>query len=302
MGFLWTLEGIRSPFLDAVFGFVTRFGEELVAILVMCLIYWCVSKRTAYGIGISYFISGLAVQGMKIGFRIERPWVLDPSFKPVESAVKAATGYSFPSGHTQGATALFGSIGFSTKKLWLKICCFIMAVLVGFSRMYLGVHTPLDVGVGFGMTLVISFLAVKFLVREGSTVRYNLILMVALLAVTAGIIIFALALFNAGKIEEHYVSDCLKAAGASVGFSVGMFIERSYINFSVRSKSVWMQVLKYIAGIAGVLVIKEGLKLIIGTGLFLDTLRYCLMILWIAVFYPLIIKQVFQTKESEAQA
>lgn len=106
MTFLWLLEGIRTPFLDKLMQFITYFGQELIIITFICTLYWCVDKRFAYFLGFSYFTAGLAVQTLKITFRIPRPWVLDPDFHAVESAISGATGYSFPSGHTQGATCL----------------------------------------------------------------------------------------------------------------------------------------------------------------------------------------------------
>ena len=107
MTFLWLLEGIRTPFLDKLMQFITYFGQEIIIIAVICALYWCADKRFAYLLGFTYFTAGLCVQSLKITFRIPRPWILDPDFHAVESAIPGATGYSFPSGHTQGATCLF---------------------------------------------------------------------------------------------------------------------------------------------------------------------------------------------------
>ena len=80
--------------------------------------------------------------------------MLDPDFSIVESARAGATGYSFPSGHTQNAFSSFGCLGMWAKGGW-RALCFAIVVLIGFSRMYLGVHTPLDVGVAFVLGLVL---------------------------------------------------------------------------------------------------------------------------------------------------
>ncbi|MCL2267404.1 MAG: phosphatase PAP2 family protein, partial [Treponema sp.] len=161
MELLKFLEGIRSPFLDTVIGLVTRLGEETVAIAVLCAIFWCISKKTAYGISITYLLSGLTVQGMKIIFRIDRPWIAHPELNPVHSALEHATGYSFPSGHTQSATSLLGSLGAAIKQVPLKIVFFFLVILVAFSRMYLGVHTLLDVTVSLLITSLIIFFTIK---------------------------------------------------------------------------------------------------------------------------------------------
>lgn len=95
MEFLYFLESIRNGVLNIFFIICTSFGEELVLISLFAIIYWCINKKLAYRIAFSYFMSGIVVQGLKIHFRIERPWVIDPDFKPVEAVMDTATGYSF---------------------------------------------------------------------------------------------------------------------------------------------------------------------------------------------------------------
>ena len=290
MELLRLLEGLRSPFFSAIFGLVTRLGEETVAIVVLCAIYWCINKQLAYGIGVAYFLSGLSVQCMKICFRIERPWVVDPTLNPVPSARGQATGYSFPSGHTQSAAALFGSLGAQTKQKPIKALCFLLVLLVAFSRMYLGVHTLLDVAISLLISLIFVFAAEKM--RRCSR---HAALAVFMIVYAIAVIVIAIAIYSGGKIEQGYLSDCLKAAGAGVGFAVGMYIERVYIDFSVDTKNIFWQVIKFAFGIAGLFVVKEGLKLVIGTGLIVDTMRYFLTILWVTLLFPLIIKHLFAT-------
>ena len=293
MGILHALEGIRSPILDTLFSFITMLGEETIAIVLLCLIYWCYNKRIAYVIGVAYFFSGLFVQGMKISFRVDRPWVIDPSLKPVESAIPAATGYSFPSGHTQGATALFGTLAYKMKQMPVKVICVAIVLLVAFSRMYLGVHTLQDVFVSLIVTTLIIVVVAKLFSGDKTSKIRELILSLVLVACAIAVIVMAYYMYTNGTIEHHYLTDCLKAAGAGIGFAVGMFIERVYINFSVRTKNILWQAIKFAAGIIGVLIIKEGLKLVLGTGFVVDTTRYFLICTWVTVFFPLIIRRFF---------
>jgi len=293
MEFLRLIESIRTPFLDTVIGLVTRLGEETIGIVLLCVIFWCISKRIAYGIGIVYFLSGLTVQGMKICFRIDRPWVADPTLNPVPSAIKHAIGYSFPSGHTQSAAALLGTLGVYVAQIPFKAILFLLAILVGFSRLYLGVHTPLDVVTSLIIAFLFIMLVYKVFAMEADNKKRELLTASFIIVYAVVVIIIAAVLYSGGKIEQNYISDCLKAAGASIGFAVGMYVERLYIDFPVKTKKIYLQVIKFVLGIAGVLVIKEGLKLVIGTGLAVDTFRYFLMLTWMTVFFPLIIKRFF---------
>jgi len=107
------------------------------------------------------------------------------------------------------------------------------------------------------------------------------------------VIVIAVSLHSNGTITQNYVADCFKAAGACIGFAAGMFIERVYIQYSVKTKNIILQAVKFILGIAGVLALQEGLKYVIGTELIADMFRYFLMLMWVTVFYPLIIKRFF---------
>jgi len=292
------IESIRSPFLDTVLGLITRLGEETIGIVILCLVFWCISKRAAYVIGVAFFLSSLTVQGMKITFRIDRPWVLDPTFEPVAGAKEYATGYSFPSGHTQSATALYGSLGAQIRHKPLKIVLFIIPVLIAFSRMYLGVHTLIDVVVSLVITFLLIWVAVKVFTGDVGSRKRELVMALVVILFAIVVIVIAAVLYTDGTIERNYITDCLKAAGAAVGFAVGMYIERVYINFSVKSKSVILHVIKLVIGIAGVLALQEGLKPIIGTGFVSDTLRYFIVLSWITVLFPLIIKRFFAADES----
>ena len=166
MEFLRFLAQYRTPLGDALFQAVTWFGEETLVLVVICWLYWCKDKKLAYTIGLTYFFSGLLVQGLKITFRIPRPWVLDPDFQAVPSAVPGATGYSFPSGHTQSGTALYASLALSSSKIWQKSLCVLLFLAIGFSRMYLGCHTPQDVLTAMALSLLCSLLAYRFLYRR----------------------------------------------------------------------------------------------------------------------------------------
>lgn len=286
MDFLRLLEGIRSPLFNKIFQFVTYFGQELLIIAFICTLYWCVNKRFAYILGFTYFTAGLCVQTLKITFRIPRPWIIDPNFHPVESAVPAATGYSFPSGHTQGATSLFAPIAFHTKKRILSFLCVCAFLLVGFSRIYLGVHTPKDVLVSMGISLFFAWLITHFSHILLDMECYRKRIVFCLICLAALISIYTLFLLYTDTIDYKYAADCLKACGAGIGFAVGWYIEQTYLQFDVKTKRIYTQVLKVIIGLLIALLIKSFLPFLIGESIFSKMAEYFILVLWILVLYP----------------
>jgi len=176
------------------------------------------------------------------------------------------------------------------------IIYFLIPVLVAFSRMYLGVHTLLDVAVSLLISFLLIFITVKLLAGEEANKKKEFIISLVIVFFAVAVIIVAFILHDSGTIAQSYVADCMKAAGAGIGFAAGMYIERVYIKFSVKSKNILFHAIKFVLGIAGVLAFQEGLKLVIGTGLAANMIRYFLMLMWVTVLYPLIIKKFFAVK------
>lgn len=297
MKFLWQLSAIRNPFLNAVFRFFSSFGEETVLIVVLCFIYWCYNKNLAYKIGLSYFISALTVNILKITFRVPRPWVLDPDFTPLDGATETATSYSFPSGHTQTASSIYLPIAISTKSTWIKAAMCLLTMGVAFARMYLGVHTPADVITALIIGLIISQFVCFFTSKQNKT--NNLILIVISIAMAVGASIYALILNKGGILPIDYAEDIIKVAGSACAFAIGFYVETKYINFDETYGSVIMHTVKLVLGIAVVVILKIGLKPILGTSLLACFGRYFIMIIWVMIIYPAIIKKYIRKKESK---
>ena len=156
MGFLRLLAAGRTAVLDGFFSGLTYFGSELAFMAAALLMFWCIDKRQGYYVFLVGAFGTICNQFLKLAFRIPRPWVLDPEFQIVEAARADATGYSFPSGHTQNIVGTTASLFACRKEKWVRIVCAVLMVLVPFSRMYLGVHTPLDVGVSFVLALALA--------------------------------------------------------------------------------------------------------------------------------------------------
>lgn len=294
MELLKSLQEIRNPVLDIIFKIFTLFGEELVITAIICILFWCISKRSAYIIAFSFFLSGLVVQGLKITFRVDRPWIKDSSIVPVDGAVKTATSYSFPSGHTQSGTALFTSVAAILRKKWALVLSSVIIAGVMISRMYLGVHTPVDVLVSFIITFLLSALVSGYYEKiENADLKVKRIITTVMIVVCITLIVYDLVLMNMGLIEYENAGDCFKASGAGLGFSLGWYFETKYVNFSPKA-CWWKQIIKLVIGIAVAFVLKSAPKLISDSSFLVDVTRYFVTVLWITFLYPLIIKKLWK--------
>ena len=149
-------EGIRTPFLDRAMSVITFLGSEMAAVGLICIAYWCLSRRFGNRMLLT-MMSGLLInQLLKIIFTVRRPWVrYEGEYEPVEGALEDAAGYSFPSGHTANAAAAYGGLAHEKGVKWYwKLLAWVLVALIGISRMYLGVHTPQDVLVSLALSVV----------------------------------------------------------------------------------------------------------------------------------------------------
>ena len=293
MQLLYALQEIRSPALDAVMQLITRLGEETIFMVAAIVVFWCVSKKGGYYLLSVGFLGTVANQWLKIAFRIPRPWVLDPNFEIVESAREAATGYSFPSGHTQSAVGTFGGMARMTKVKWLRWVYIAIALLVSFSRMYLGVHTPLDVGVSLAIAAVMVLVLWPIVEKAEEKPAVLGWLLLFLLAVCGAFLVFLKVYpFPADVDAEnfaHAVENAWKLTGAIAGMLIAWWADRKFIRFEVEAVW-WAQIVKVALGLAIVVGIKSGLKgpliALIGNAGIANAGRYGLMVVFAGAVWP----------------
>ena len=297
-----TLQKISNSFFDTVFLGLTKLGEEVIIIAVMVVMLWCFDKRFGLLMGLNFFAAALAVNILKNVIKRPRPFVGDNSL----SIGQQTHGYSFPSGHTQGAASIYSTLaihfGIRKKRIWFCALMFLIIVLVGLSRMYLGQHYLTDVLIGFaiGMVVSASVYYVFSLIKDKEEYWALLIIPVA---------IILMAIFH----SEPDHKDFFVAGGVSISVAIGYFLEKKYIRYDVRQELWWVQIIKVVFGVAIALVIKESLKPLLemwGVSLFLSSfIRYFLVGIWcslgsMAVFkYGLgAIKNTIKSKMEQSKA
>ncbi|MBQ6824121.1 MAG: phosphatase PAP2 family protein [Clostridia bacterium] len=302
MEFLYFLENIRNGFLDAVMLILTHLGEETVFMAVAMFFLWCVDKFKGYYLLTVGFLGTQINQLLKVTFRVPRPWVKDPAFEPVGNAIKEATGYSFPSGHTQSAVGTFGGIARWTRRKWLRWICIAVCVVVPFTRMYLGVHTPADVLVSVGIALVLIFGLYPLVHKANEHPMGMRILLIALLVWSVGQVLFMeLFPFPSDALSEELYSglkNAYKMLGAVAGFVVVYELDTRFIRYDT-SGSGWIQMLKFFPGLLLSVGVKELLYLIPLPELYNRLVAYFFLVLFAGAVWPLSFKYIRKLEQKK---
>lgn len=134
----------RTPLLDVFFGLVTDLGSSVGYLVLLPLLWWGVSWKLALRLFVAIVLSVYLNALLKDTFAVERPFV----YADV-SALRAPDDYSFPSGHAQTAFVFWGFLALHIRRRWFSAAASLLIVLIGFSRLYLGVHFPSDVAAGW---------------------------------------------------------------------------------------------------------------------------------------------------------
>lgn len=297
MDILYALEKIRTPFWNGVMSAVAQLGGEVIFIVAAVVVFWCVSKWEGYYLMTIAFCGTVLNQFLKLICRVPRPWVRDPNFTIVESARAEATGYSFPSGHTQNAIGLFGGMARWGGRRWVRLGLTALALVIAFSRMYLGVHTPADVGVSLVLAAALVLGLYPLMRRAQEKPRYMGYVLAAMLVVSGAFVVFVEAYgFSADTDAENLASgigNAWKMLGAVAGMTLAWLLDRRYIHFETQAVW-WVQVIKVAVGMALLLAIKSGLKApllaLLGHEGLAGGVRYFLLVLVAGAVWPLVFR------------
>ena len=273
------IQSFSNPFLDVAFQLITMLGETMFSLIVVAWIFWCVDKDFGYRMGFACLTSVIVNTAVKAVCRIPRPI----GYSGIRSLRKeTAGGYSFPSGHTQQIGVFWYSLILKYRKKWMAPVGGILIFLVGLSRLYLGVHTLLDVvgGLLIGLAWVLASNAVfDWSKRKGKPV---------LLAVLIAPMLIGLLFL---RIPSYY-----KAAGSAFGFWLGYLMESRCIHYCVEA-SCSQQIAKMGIGLAGLLVLRFLLKAILPAGLLCNFISYTGMVLWMTAGAPFLFHSLFRSPE-----
>lgn len=282
---LWfqSLSG-KGSFLYYLMNFISMFGEEMILVGIVGLLYWGLDKKGGEQVGFMMISTALVNPLIKNIVCRTRPFDSDvgiENFRDVD-------GYSFPSGHSSGSSStLVGTTYVYRKKKykWLISLAVIIPVLVALSRTYLGAHYPTDVicGLILGVAMVF-FIALLYKVVPNKYFIYG------------GMAIIGIAGFFYCTTSDFYT-----AYGLLVGFICGIIFEEKITKFN-NTKVWWRIILRVAVGGGLFLGLNELFKLIVGACYhdykdnvwferIFRTLRYAIITFAMIGVYPLLFVQ-----------
>lgn len=223
MGFqldiLMYLQSIRNELLTGIFTFFTICTEVPVITVLTAMLYWCINKKA--GQRILFALAGSLNINAAVKNIVKMPRPIGTKGL-ISLRTQTATGYSFPSGHTQTATTFWTSMITQFKNIWIYIIGILMILGAGISRLYLAVHWPMDVIVGWILGIILSILFIKLFDYIDNSKNYYILVIIML--------IFGVCTYFVGG-EDFY-----KLFGLYSGFALGYMVEDTYISFSTENK------------------------------------------------------------------
>ncbi len=256
--------------------FFTFLGSEDFFILVLPVVYWCIDSELGIQIGFILVLSNGLNEIAKLALLGPRPYWISPQVKPLA----AEATFGVPSGHSQNAVGVWGTIAARIGKRWVWIFTCLLIFLIGFSRIYLGVHFPHDVLAGWlvGSLILWGFLAnwqraADWLKRKGFLQQSLLALAVSAALVAAGILLvgrsegyvlpaeWRINAERAGNPLPDPVS--LEGILTSSGVFLGLALGQAWITRRGGFRPAgpfWKRSFCFIIGLIGILALYSGLK------------------------------------------
>ena len=269
------VQTIRSPVVDVFFQGITFLGNAEFYLLLAPIFIWSVNYKLGARVGILFLLSSHINEGLKNTLMQPRPCEPRPDL-----CIDQAEGYGIPSGHSQNAIVFWGVIAHWISRAWAWAAAILLMLLIGLSRIYLGVHFPTDVLVGWAIGIVIlgTYIAV------GKRIETWL----GGLSLTAQILLALLLPLLLFAIQPSDVT--VQITGAFAGIAVGVALGIRYLDFDAGGL-IWKRAARFLLGVAVVAAIFFGLSVIFpveGESLYavFRFVRYSLVGLWISLGAP----------------
>jgi membrane-associated phospholipid phosphatase len=273
--FIVAIQGLGG-WLKGPMEFFSFLGREEFFLILLPILYWCVDSRLGLRVAFILLVNTSINDAFKLAFHGPRPYWYSP-----DTVEKFATETSFgvPSGHAQSAVAVWGMLAAWMKKWWAWLVAGIIAFLIGFSRMYLGVHFPHDVLLGWLLGGLLLWLTVRFWDPVAAWAKKLSMGRQVLAAFVASLVLIVLPLipylwlkltnWQPDPSWASYATEAVSLSGAftSAGVFFGLLAGLAWLSHRGGFKTTgvwWKLVLRFLVGVVGVLVFYLGLDVLFG--------------------------------------
>ncbi|MGL4572187.1 MAG: phosphatase PAP2 family protein [Clostridium sp.] len=262
------IQQFSSPSLDMFFSIITNLGGQTIGVVISLILFWCVNKKLGFKFLYAMLFSFSLNNILKGFFNVKRPIGTEGI---ISGEVNTATGSSFPSGHSQGNGTAFAFLMNEYRNKFIWIIGILMLILVPLSRLYFGVHWPLDVIFGTIIGIISVFISNKLFDKYYDNSSY-LIIYTTIFFIVLGFILPS--------------EDLIKALGALSALIISLLLERKFLNFNPKGTTK-DHIIKLLIGIIGALVLYLSLSKVLTYGI-LVFIKYFILIFWVTFLCPLV--------------
>ncbi|MEN8240403.1 MAG: phosphatase PAP2 family protein [Chloroflexota bacterium] len=307
--FLQSIGDWLTPIMQAF----TFLGNEEFYLLVMPILVWLVDYRFGARMGTLLLTTGAINWIGKAACHQPRPFWIDTGIKVLDPTPH--TGFGVPSGHSMNSAAVFGLFATWIKRSWVTVLAVFIFLMVGISRIYLGVHFTVDVVVGWTLGLLILWLFIKFEDKVASWFKSKsaaaqigtaFVITIGLTLIGAGVRFLVLAngfellpiwIENAMHHQPDTPLDPLNLdglitnTGALFGLACGVVWINGSGGFNAASGPWWKKIVRFVVGLIGVVLFWQVLGSVLPdtpdlVGYSLRYMRYALVGFWMAGLGP----------------
>jgi len=310
--------------LEPIMKVITFLGNEQFYLLVAPAILWCIDARLGLRLGIFLMINGTINSALKVAFHGPRPYWYTSD---VEALGSAENSFGAPSGHAQNSVVVWGAVAQHIKRRWAWIVAILLMFFIGISRLYLAVHFPHDVLLGWIFGVIVLWILLrlekpvlkwfkKFNLGTQILLAFIFSLGLILLVLLAQLTLSGwslpiewvnnahLAFPTEPEITPSSYHNFLSSVGAFFGMAAGWIWLVSTGGFSTNG-IWWKLILRYLLGLVGVLVLYLVPSLLLADSetfisFAIRYIRYAIIGFWIAGLAPwLFVKVKLASKERQ---
>lgn len=295
-----------GSWLELPMQFFTFLGHENFFFIVLPLFYWSLDAGLGLRIALILSTSNYFNAIFKLVFAAPRPYWVSAEVLPTS----LETSFGIPSGHAQNSAALWGVAAAWVGRRWAWIAALMLILLIGFSRLYIGMHFLHDVLFGWLIGFVLLFLFLKFWDPVAAWLKTQTLTQQIGIAFMISILMIALGVWNTARLDEYvfpveWTDNALRAGPLPDPISIeGIFTSAGSL-FGLAAGAAWIasrggyptagpvekRALRYVVGVIGIMILWFGLGEVFPRGemvipLALRYIRYALVGLWITAGAP----------------